>query len=407
MKLQFKAGTTSKRIEVFIQDSSSTTGAGLTGLTNASSGLTWYFGREDDGNAGGTAVSIVSATRGTFTSGGFVEKDATNMPGVYELGIPNAALAAGSTWVTMLLKGATNMAPLPVEIELVAYDPYDTVRMGMTSLPNVAFGAVGGLSSRVIQTGSLDSCSTTQAVFTTADLGANYFPGMTIGVVGTTLGTTLQWRVISSTTYAAGAYTVTFDRALDTAPTGTITYRIEKDPLLIALSYADVQAAANDAINGNTTINGTAANAASAAGDSATAATQSTAAATSAATAVTDIGTLTTTIGTPAGASVSADIAGVQTSANAIVTTLGTPAGASVSADIANVPNTVWDQANGIETGITPRQALQLSGAVLAGKISGADGTTVTIKGLNNSTSRVVATVDTNGNRSAVTLTPS
>lgn len=116
MKLNVVKGTTSKRIAVFILDSTSTVGAGKTGLTNAS--MTWYYWREDEGNAGGTSVSVVSATRGTFTSGGFIEKDATNLPGMYELGLPNAALASGANWVTMMLR-ATGIAPLPLEIQLI------------------------------------------------------------------------------------------------------------------------------------------------------------------------------------------------------------------------------------------------------------------------------------------------
>src|SRR6266851_3671889 len=93
LTLLVKKGTTSKRIPIFIQDSTVTTGAGKTGLINSS--VTWYYWREDEGNVGGTSVSVVSATRGSFTSGGFIEKDATNLPGMYEIGIPDAALATG------------------------------------------------------------------------------------------------------------------------------------------------------------------------------------------------------------------------------------------------------------------------------------------------------------------------
>ena len=119
MKLRIKKGTTSKRLAIFIQNSSVTTGAGLTGLLWNSAGLTWYYWREDEGAVGGTAVTLATATRGTFASGGFIEKDATNLPGFYEIGIPNAALITGADWVVMQLKGATNMAQLTLEIELV------------------------------------------------------------------------------------------------------------------------------------------------------------------------------------------------------------------------------------------------------------------------------------------------
>jgi len=119
MKLKLKAGTTSKKIRVFIQDSTSLTGGGLTGLVYNSASLTCYYFR--DGDTSATSVSLVTATLGTFTSGGFKEVDATNMPGVYELGVPNAAISVAGT-SQMVLKGATNMVPLPIEFELDAVD---------------------------------------------------------------------------------------------------------------------------------------------------------------------------------------------------------------------------------------------------------------------------------------------
>lgn len=55
---------------------------------------------------------------------------------------------------------------------------------------------------------------------------------------------------------------------------------------------------------------------------------------------------------------------------------------------------------------ITVRQALRVILAGMAGKLSGAATTTVTIRNLADSADVVVATVDANGNRSAVTVTP-
>jgi len=42
----------------------------------------------------------------------------------------------------------TGMVVLAPYIELVAYDPYDTVRLGLTALPNAAAAASGGLFTR-------------------------------------------------------------------------------------------------------------------------------------------------------------------------------------------------------------------------------------------------------------------
>jgi hypothetical protein len=61
------------------------------------------------------------------------------------------------------------------------------------------------------------------------------------------------------------------------------------------------------------------------------------------------------------------------------------------------------DLANGVETGLTPRQAFRLMTAALAGKLSGAATTTVTIRNVGDSKDRITATVDSSGNRSAVT----
>jgi hypothetical protein len=116
MKIIRKAGATSNILQIFIADSSSTTGGGLTGLTSASSGLTAYYHRDTDTTA--TAISLVTMTVGTFTSSGFKEIDATNMPGWYQFCPPDAALTTGAKSVGLHLKGATNMAPLPIEIDL-------------------------------------------------------------------------------------------------------------------------------------------------------------------------------------------------------------------------------------------------------------------------------------------------
>lgn len=116
MKLLRKVGVTSEIWQVFIQDSSSTTGAGLTGLVFNTASLTAYYHRDTDTTA--TAITLVTMTVGTFTSSGFKEIDSTNMPGWYQFCPPNAALATGAKSCGFHLKGATNMAPLPIEVDL-------------------------------------------------------------------------------------------------------------------------------------------------------------------------------------------------------------------------------------------------------------------------------------------------
>lgn len=153
-KLSLKTGTTSKLIDLFIQDSSKTDGSGLTGLVYNSAGMTAYYYRE--GAASSTAITLATMTLGTWTSGGFIVIDGTNMKGCYQLGIPDAAIAAGAKSVLVVIQGATNQAPCVLEIELTATDNQDGVRGGMTALPNANAEASGGLYTRGTGAGQIN-----------------------------------------------------------------------------------------------------------------------------------------------------------------------------------------------------------------------------------------------------------
>lgn len=116
MKLSRKVGAVSQIMQIFLQDSTNTAGGGLTGLTNTAAGLTCYYIRDTDTAA--TSMSLVTMTIGTFSSSGFRQIDATNMPGCYQVCPPNAAFTAGASSCIIMLKGATNLAPLVMEIDL-------------------------------------------------------------------------------------------------------------------------------------------------------------------------------------------------------------------------------------------------------------------------------------------------
>ena len=114
----FIAGQTDKTIDVFIQDSSSTVGAGLTGLVYNTASLVCYYRKGATGAA--TALSLATQTiGGAHSDGGFVAVDGTNMPGLYRLDLSDTMIAdAGTTKI--YLRGATNMAPCVAEIEVSA-----------------------------------------------------------------------------------------------------------------------------------------------------------------------------------------------------------------------------------------------------------------------------------------------
>lgn len=91
-----------------------------------------------------------------------------------------------------------------------------------------------------------------------------------------------------------------------------------------------------------------------------------------------------------------------------VLTALGTLAAQiNVTGDVltsANVANAILDAVNGVEDGLTVRHALRLIAAATAGKISGADTTTITIRNaVVDDKDRIIATVSSEGNRTAIT----
>lgn len=153
--MKLKRGSTSVRRLVFIADSASTVGAGLANLVYNTSSLVAYYFAGDLSNE--VQITLATATLGTWTSGGFVAVDNTNMPGWYEIGIPNAALDGGNE-CAIQLRGAANMVPVNVYIELDSFD-YQTA----TQPVNVTqFGGTNGTFNSGVPTAALDSTVETQ-----------------------------------------------------------------------------------------------------------------------------------------------------------------------------------------------------------------------------------------------------
>lgn len=176
MKLSIQVASTSQTVNVFVRDSSSTTGGGLTGLVFNSPSLVAYYALP---RAAAVSIALVTQTvTGAYSSGGFVEISSANMPGWYRLDVPDAAIASGR-FVSIHLKGATNMAPLPLEIELTGWNNQDAVRGGLTALPNANAAAANGLpilgtnASAISFTAGFTISSTTGDAFTITSSGGN------------------------------------------------------------------------------------------------------------------------------------------------------------------------------------------------------------------------------------------
>lgn len=158
-KLQYaRLAANNPIIRVFVQDTSSASAAGLTGLTSASSGLRIDVLRELDATvtsytvAGSTIETIT--TLGTYaaptaTKARFKEIDATALPGFYEIHLAQALLGTAdlSRFLSGALRGATNMPTVPFEIQLDAMNTQDARYGGLTSLQIQESGTLQAASS--------------------------------------------------------------------------------------------------------------------------------------------------------------------------------------------------------------------------------------------------------------------
>lgn len=135
MKIIRKPGVTDQTLLVFVQDSSSTTGAGLTGV--AHSDVTARYVRVEDDNdvvVSTITMAALSALTDDHSDGGWFEVDSTNLPGWYRWDIPDGAFAAGATEVGISLidAGSNNIAQLSIEIQLAILPSNLTQILGTT-----------------------------------------------------------------------------------------------------------------------------------------------------------------------------------------------------------------------------------------------------------------------------------
>lgn len=314
MLLSYKRGQGSIILRVLLRDLSDNNGSGKTGLASTTASLLIATMADNEAvpvvYTGNVTVETI-ATLGTYaaptaTKCRFKEVDATNCPGLYEIQFADArfAVASAKSLHVTITAAAADAAQLDFDIALTDLDPYDSVRAGLTSLPNAAAAASGGLLINGSNTGTVTLAALTVSGATTLTGAVSL--GSTLGITGTTtLAAINQVGAVSlgATTFAS----ITSTGAVAFGSTWTVT------------------------------------------------------------------GAITLTVGLPAG------------ERNAIADAL-------------------LDRANGVETSLTPRQSMRLIVSAACGKV-GISGDTVTIRDVNDSANRIVATTDGDGQRTAVTLT--
>jgi hypothetical protein len=130
MSYALKKGTRSKILLVFALDAGDIR-SGKVGLDSDDRRASAAYIRE--GEAQVRRIALVKGKLGEYRAGSFVEVDRELLPGVYQFGVPDEALAARADTVTLMLNFPGAVIE-PISIHLVAYDPQDADRLGMAAL---------------------------------------------------------------------------------------------------------------------------------------------------------------------------------------------------------------------------------------------------------------------------------
>lgn len=94
----------------------------------------------------GTGRLSKNGAASAATSGSIVEIDSTNMPGRYYIEFTSGEL--DTLGIIEFRFKAAACAEVIARGQVVPFDPYDSVRLGLTALPNAAAEAAGGLYTR-------------------------------------------------------------------------------------------------------------------------------------------------------------------------------------------------------------------------------------------------------------------
>jgi hypothetical protein len=202
-----KKGSTDKSVYLRIIDS--TDGTPETGVVFNTSGIDLWYRREGAAKTSITEATLAALTT-AHTDGGFLHVG----DGVYRLDMPDAAWATGANQV-VICGTVTGMIVKDVVVQLVDVDFNDSVRGGMTALPNAAAAATGGLptvdstNSVKIQTRFKKNQALANYPFVMTD-STNHNPatGLTVAVTRSLDGSGTFTSVGTATEMANGWYQI-------------------------------------------------------------------------------------------------------------------------------------------------------------------------------------------------------
>ena len=153
------AGSTNVSVYFYIVGDAghATPGEPVTGLlfSDIETGGSASYMRQGAARTDLTLITLANASA-AHSDGGFILVDDTNMPGVYRCDYPDAAFATGvdQTILQISVASANNAIAAPIFVEISDVNLRDSVRAGLTTLPNANADGAGGLP--ISDAGGLD-----------------------------------------------------------------------------------------------------------------------------------------------------------------------------------------------------------------------------------------------------------
>lgn len=163
MKLARNVGVASQVLDIFVQDATVSTGAGLANVIGSSVSFSWWH----EGQASvSTGTASTAGSMGVYSTSAWVQVSSSQALGWYQFGAPDGVFAAGGS-AKLHFYGAPSMAPVPVEIDLNAQVNVTDIQgaNAVTTAAGVLQASTQALSSAVISSvsGSVGSALGTTA----------------------------------------------------------------------------------------------------------------------------------------------------------------------------------------------------------------------------------------------------
>ncbi len=362
-------------LTVVIRDSTLTNNGGKTALTKDTANLVIATRADNEqgasaGSGAGFGVAYTQSgatiesitTIGTFatpTAGKcrFKEVDATNHPGLYEIQFANARWGvSGARYVTVTISGAAGATQENYIVQIPAVNLDDSTNSATPAVSTTLGSDTTAVKAKTDHLPSSDIVHTSGKLWVLDGSGNAVAAASAVATVNTTLNTV---NVAASAIEAK-----TNGLPADPADASDIaaSFSAVNSTLGTIAGYIDTEVAAIKAKTDNLPAD-------------------------------------------PAGLAGLASAHGAGTWTTATGFAVAGDAMTLTSGERNSIAAAMLDLSNGVETGLTPRQCYRLLAAALAGKLSGAGTSTVTFRNaIADSKDRIVAAVDTSGNRLTITV---